>query len=335
MHEEFLEDWFGIHAGREILVLRRGRCRDYMDREFIEKPEQLIKYVLEQRKKRLPAYMSVQPYQARNQIFGIEKLFFEFDCKEDLSRAWKDAKILAETLIQYYNVKPFIKFSGRKGFHVDAYLRNVVQFPTFQLEFVKKVYRNLQQKILAGLKLETLDPEVIGDVKRLERIPFSTHEVTGKICMPVDLEGKPISVKSLDPYREQGLDTKVLEIVCREVKEREREEEAQARIRMRHSIKFDGKRIRPCISEALKKQLEGGGGHLMRLAVAVEFLNKGYSVDQVVSLFRSQRDFSERKTRYYVEDALKKHYKPFRCSTIKKLGYCLGDLCPFHRKRRP
>jgi len=189
---------------------------------------------------------------------------------------------------------------------------------------------------LRGLKFETLDGEVIGDIKRLERVPYSIHQETGAICQPVDLNRNPIPVEkiNLDLYREHGLDTKVLEIVCREVKEKKRWEEARARIRMKRSIKFGEKKIRPCISEALKKQLEGHGGHLMRLAIAVEFLNKGYSVDQVVDLFRSQGDFDEKKTRYFVEDALKKHYKPFRCLKIRNLGFCLGDSCPIYKRRK-
>jgi len=332
MSEEFFRDWFGIHAGREILVYKGN----YEDRELISKPEQLIEYVVNQREKRLPAYVSVQPFSARNIPFGIEKLYFDFDCKKDPYRAWREAAKFAWILKENYDVEPFIKFSGRKGYHVDVFFTNTVTFPTWRLEFVKQVYDTLQGKILKGLKFETLDTQVIGDIKRLERVPYSIHQVTGAPCQPVDLKCNPIAIEDidLDFYRKHGLDTKVLEIVCKEVKLREKWEEAKARIRAKRPIKFDGKKVRPCISEALKQPLEGERGHLIRLAIAVEFLNKGYSVDQIVPLFQGQRDFKTSKTRYYVEDAKRKGYKPFKCSTIRRLGFCLGDSCQIYRKRR-
>jgi len=86
--------------------------------------------------------------------------------------------------------------------------------------------------------------------------------------------------------------------------------------------------------EALKKPLEGPGGHLMRLAIAVEHLARGHSVEEVVALFKSQPDFNEVKSRYYVENALKKGYKPFKCETIQRLGFCLPDCRSRGPKRK-
>jgi len=326
MSEEFFKDWFGRHAGREL------GCPE---RFFTDKPEELKPFVDRCNNQHLPALMSVQPYSARDQVYGLEKLYFDFDCEEDTAKAWRETKIFAEALKRRYNVEPLIKFSGRKGYNVDVFLKNTVIFPTWRIEFVKQVYDTLQRKILKGLKFETLDLQVIGDIKRLERIPYSIHQKTGVPCHPVDLNRNLIAIESVDLnfYREHGLDTEVLKIVCREVKEKERWKEAQARIRAKHPVKLR-KSVRPCIGEALKHSLKEKNGHLMRLAIAVEFLNKGYSADQVVDLFRSQADFDEKKTRYYVEDALKKGYKPFRCSKIRKLGFCLGDSCQIYRKRR-
>ena len=91
----FFEEWFGIHAGREVFYA------DIKTRKFIETPRQLEDYVVSCKDKGLPAFVSVQPYRERDQPFGLEKLFYEFDCEEDLSKAWKDAKTLAETLTKY------------------------------------------------------------------------------------------------------------------------------------------------------------------------------------------------------------------------------------------
>jgi len=74
-------------------------------------------------------------------------------------------------------------------------------------------------------------------------------------------------------------------------------------------------------------------GHKIRLAIAVEYLHKGSSIGQVVDLFRSQVDFNEEKSRYFVEDAKRKKYKPFRCRTIRELGFCLSSSCHYKGRR--
>ena len=329
----FYRDWFGIHGGREVLLSYSEKARD---RLFITSSEELEDYVELCREAGAPAYVSVQPYQSKDQPLGIEKLFFEFDCPEDLRRAWLDAKQLADNIIRYYDAIPLLKFSGRKGYHVDVFLKQVVAFNpnAHPLEFVKAVYERLQEKILLGLSLPTLDRQVIGDVKRLERVPYSTHEATGQLCQPVDLEGKPLSPEecNLEEYRRNGLSPKLLEHVIHELQGEEKWRALYRQRSMAHINLNKDKRIRPCIQAALNMPLHDHGGHMMRLAIAVEHLHAGYSVDQIVSLFQHQTDFKEEKSRYFVEHALKSKYKPFKCSTIRALGFCLGEKCGIRKR---
>ena len=268
----------------------------------------------------------MQPYQERGQILGLEKLFFDFDSK-DLSAAWKDTEILTNALTKYYNLTPFITFSGRKGYHVYVFLRNVVQtWPIHRDQFVKKIYRKLQEKILKGLDLETLDPNIIGDIQRLARVPYSTHEKSGKLCDPIG---------PLDPAycRRHGLDTNMVEPICKEIIAERKWQKSFSR-RKTAVGSYPSSKIRPCTTHALTLPLHTGAGHKMRLAIAAEHLNKGYSVNQTVQLFRSQVDFGDgSKTRYYVQDISKKHYKPLKCKTIQELGYCLDDCPRLHKKR--
>ncbi|MEM2026856.1 MAG: hypothetical protein QXT30_03735 [Candidatus Bathyarchaeia archaeon] len=324
----FYRDWFGIHGGREILLSYSEKAKD---RLFITSSEELEDYVELCREAGAPAYVSVQPYQSKDQPLGIEKLFFEFDCPEDLRRAWLDAKQLADNIIRYYDAIPLLKFSGRKGYHVDVFLKQVVAFNpnAHPLEFVKAVYERLQEKILLGLSLPTLDRQVIGDVKRLERVPYSTHEATGQLCQPVDLEGKPLSPEecNLEEYRRNGLSPKLLENVVHELQGEEKWRALYRERSMAHINLNKDKRIRPCIQAALNQPLHGGAGHLMRLAIVREYQAAGYGVEQIIPLFQNQTDFDERKTRYYVEHAFQKRTPPFKCSTIKSLGFCLSEKC--------
>ncbi|MEM3815909.1 MAG: hypothetical protein QW341_03585, partial [Candidatus Bathyarchaeia archaeon] len=157
---EFYKQWLGSLGGREVLLSYVGG----RDRLFITAAEELEDYVSICRGSNAPAYVSVQPYRARDQPLGLEKLFFEFDSPEDPEKAWLDAKTLATSILKYYDAVPLLKFSGRKGYHVDVWLREVVTLDGL-LDLGKAVYKCLQMKLLMGLKLPTLDPNVIGDLK--------------------------------------------------------------------------------------------------------------------------------------------------------------------------
>ncbi len=323
----FWESWFGIHAGREL------GCPE---RWFTDNSADLERHVDNCRRNRLPCYMSVQPFTSRDQPFGLEKLFWDFDCEQDPSKAWIEAKSFAEALVRFYHVKPLLVFSGRKGYHLYTFLRRTVQFPLHRTEFVKAILEELQKRLLKGLEFETLDPAVIGDLKRLARIPYSIHEKSGLLCQPVGLDGQPLTPEELDleEYRRSGLDTEILEHVIKAVVERQRLKETHTKKLQVNAKKYAARGIRPCIQHVLTVPLEHGEGHQMRLAIAAEYLNHGYTVDQIVPLFSSQADFNEARTRYFVEYMAKRGYKPFKCRTIQELGFCLEDCPRLHLRRK-
>jgi len=325
MNEEFFTEWFGL-PGREGLIGNPEKERAY--RVFLNDPSEFLRYVEKREKLGEPCYLSVQRFNARNQPCTIEKVYFDFDCKEDTSKAWREALDFAEKTIQYYHVLPLICFSGGKGYNSYCFLQKPLEFNPENEEFAKQVYSTLQDMLLKGCRYETCDPQVLGDIKRLSRVPFTKHQITGKTCQPVSLSHQFLEKIDLETYREYGISENLIQRAIRKVQKKARKKE------LKNVFSIRNNKVRPCISEALKQPLEGERGHLIRLAIAVEFLNKGYSVDQIVPLFQGQRDFKTSKTRYYVEDAKRKGYKPFKCSTIRRLGFCLGDSCQIYRKRR-
>lgn len=109
---QFYKDWFGIHGGREVLLTYANEAHD---RVLINSAEELENYVSICRSSCAPAYVSVQPYQSRDQPLGIEKLFFEFDCADDPSRAWEDARLLANSIIRYYDAPRSSSFRAEKA----------------------------------------------------------------------------------------------------------------------------------------------------------------------------------------------------------------------------
>ncbi len=90
--------------------------------------------------------------------------------------------------------------------------------------------------------------------------------------------------------------------------------------------------VRPCLSEAVKVDLTAKNGHSLRIAVALEYFNAGYTPEKTAELFKNQNDYDFKKSLYYVQDLLKRGYKPFKCKTIQDLGFCLPD-CERRQRR--
>ncbi|MGF3573513.1 MAG: DNA primase small subunit domain-containing protein [Candidatus Bathyarchaeia archaeon] len=322
LNQDFWRAWFGFHAGREA-----GNPH----RTFLQNVNSLLPYIQEREAKCEPCFLSVQPYRARDQVYGLDRLFFDFDSKEDLpslDKAWKETRHFVSALKRFYDLTPLIVFSGRRGYHVYVWLWQVVEFKSSQKALAKEIYALLQKKLLKGLKYETLDPEVLGDIKRLARVPYTIHEKSGLLCEPVTQNRQSLLVlpPALDGYRKHGIQEELFRKLVEEVKLTRKIEESRKRRRIIIRLPT-GSHIRPCITEALQTSLDGEYGHLMRLAIAVEYLNNGYTIDKIVPLFQTQEDFDAKKTRAMVEHAKKRGYKPRKRETLQKYGFCHGQRC--------
>ncbi len=86
----------------------------------------------------------------------------------------------------------------------------------------------------------------------------------------------------------------------------------------------------PCIKSIISELLSGVKvSHYPRFVLATFFANIGMSVDKAVEYFRNQPNFSERKTKYYLEHALGKKggtkYSVPSCSKMESYGLCKKD----------
>ena len=103
-----------------------------------------------------------------------------------------------------------------------------------------------------------------------------------------------------------------------------------------HGKKSTLNRPRPCIIEALKLQLTGPNGHLMRLAVAAEYKRLGYTNQEIIDLFRNQADFDFSTCSGQIGSIDAE--KTAKCESIKEYGYCLPtctiDTEPQKKERR-
>jgi len=236
--------------------------------------------------------------------------FIDIDLPNALDRAKKVLHRILHYLRVKYGISPHSQFSGAKGYHVLIPLEPItVNPPSLASGFLKF----LQLKLSLGY----CDPQLLGDIVRLVRLPNTFNSKAIK-------EGRDGLVRIVQEWDDKRLDTSLLweEFRLKKLEEELSRKEKKPRVK---NVDFDRKDPRPCIAEALQHPLKEGNGHLMRLAIAAEYLNMGWAPPEIAQLFQNQSDYSYEKSLYFVEDAQKRGYKPFKCKTIQQLGYCLPD----------
>lgn len=271
-----------------------------------------------------PVFMSTNPYNKRGKIYAIDRLFFDFDKPGKVRLAYDDAVQLNQHLAQYYNVGALTTFSGSKGYHVHVFLEEPAEGSEAEL---KPLYGELQRMITTGTKYPTLDLSVIGDVKRLARVPYSKHQKTGELCVPVTIDYTPKPYKLdqgfSEALRRHGIKQGMVDLAQHNLAK------PNPKIRRRYK---DPNKIRPCIEATLAAKNIHDPKHIMKVAAVAELFANGNTESQIIDWFRKMGGFNERKTTYYVRHSIRRGYRPHNCETIQKNGGCLGPECPIYKE---
>ena len=89
----------------------------------------------------------------------------------------------------------------------------------------------------------------------------------------------------------------------------------------------------PCM-EAIRNRI-ADASHKELFTIAAFLVNRGYTVEQILSMLAERPDFNEKIARYQVEHIAglrgsRTRYKPPSCQTMRSLGLCVeeGRLCP-------
>ncbi|MBS7638798.1 hypothetical protein KEJ49_07990 [Candidatus Bathyarchaeota archaeon] len=332
--EEFWEELWG-GEGREL----GNPARQY----FNGRPADLALWVRDNEENGKPCYMSVNPYSAPDTVSRISRLFFDFDAKGDppnLSQAWEEARAFAQALQEHYGIHVLVNFSGRRGFHVTPFLERPIGWGLSQ-EHLKQLYNELARMILRGLGYDNLDPQPVGDVKRLARIPYTLHEGSGLMCVPVTLDLQPVLLMPgwLNQFRKHGLPMEMVELAVRHIDEgildRALKPKPWPPINRDKSPTYRDKssKLRPCIEAVLSAGDIHEPAHKLKLAAVAEMHAKGYNEEEVIKAFGHMAGFDERKTRYMVRHAFQRGYSSFTCNKIRELGGCLGSSCSRYAKK--
>jgi hypothetical protein len=177
-------------------------------------------------------------------------------------------------------------------------------------------------------KQTEIDSEGFGN---LVKLPLGFHRVEKKWSKLLDLETfEPLPKTALFDARGVSFSEEDLEKI-----EQLAEAPPQIQTKLSKTVYKSSRKIRPCILEALKTDLrKTKEHHLMRLAIATEYLAANFSVEEIRDLFKTQKDYDEKEATRQIRHAKKKGYKPFKCSKIKSLGFCIGEACPIFRRTK-
>jgi hypothetical protein len=275
------------------------------------------------------------------QPLGIEKVFFDFDyCKksEILTEAetQKRKGELREEVKDFLkqlsclNIKPVV-IQTRRGYHVHIFFDSVYEIDQ-DLDFSKKVYKQLQLGILNECNYRFIDFAVVGDINRMCRIAFSIHEKSGVECAVVNNQLNQDKVRSIEYFKLYGLKRKDIESARKKAWEIEITTKQKRTKYVPRNLDFEGSDgIRPCFVKALNS---GEMGHQQRLALLQEAYSLGFhSQESIIDLYRCLNDFDDSITRYqmnwfFTNKVEKNDITPYSCRTIQRYGWCLGDECP-------
>ncbi|MEM2679529.1 MAG: hypothetical protein QXU01_03840 [Candidatus Hadarchaeales archaeon] len=257
----------------------------------------------------------------------IDRVFFDFDCKEAPREAMKETKKLVRTL----SAKPIVVFSGAKGFHVHILFRRT-----------KAGFENVKEfgkKIIEKLKLRTCDPQVF-DVARLCRVPLSHHSSTGNRCVVInaekflkmDFDDVLNFAKNSCDVPDYDLDDEVrdtierLEMLRRVDREMEFEipdilgvrgnriigNETVRRKRIEMYVetlrKYGCLSANPRIREIhlgskwiAQNTTAGAIEHIARVYLVLLMIEEGFSDEEIHAVMRFAKDYNEKRTQYYID----------------------------------
>ena len=278
----------------------------------------------------------------------IDKIFFDID-SPNIERAFTIAKKLYSWLLDNgYTAIPVA--SGKKGFHIYVLLEGSVYNGKAESEkkelLLNALYYILDKSglFVNGRVVPEIDERVLGDLKRLTRVPNTKRPDNGAytVFLPANFDELDIidviaftrrapkhdfdyeirELPSLYDFPKQ----KYVPLFLTETKTALTKEIIT---RTPESVREYLKRLlRPCIYNTI---IDIEPRHHIRVAATIDLQQLGFSAEEVVSVYSKLgwRDFDIEKTTTYVNHIFSKNYKPYSCSKLRSIvgtKYCANCM---------
>lgn len=294
-----------------------SKCDEYIKKDDLVKDKK-------QRGTFCPKCMMVCEEKPRLEVVGEEvKVFL------------KKSIAICKSQRHQFSPEPLV-VKTRKGYHVYFFLVDVLVFSKDQFKFAKALYKDMQNTLIGGIPYEFLDERVKGDLNRFARVPLTPHEKTGKVCEILNIRLEQTKVRNIEVFRTYGIPESFVKNTIEKLKERQHKEQKQREKELEHFERKVTPRngtykvgIRPCFKVRMNK---GYMNHGQRLAWLAELFYNGYNTPtkMLEMCRRTFSDFDETLSMQQINDYFDKnryYYRPYRCVTIMKKGWCLYEKC--------
>lgn len=297
-------------------------------------------------------------------------IMFDFDDSK-LSKCHSDVKKLAAYL-KKQGVPTVVLFTGAKGFHVHALLKPSnfrFNYRDGSAESLKTIVRQVQRFLKEKCDLSTMDEQVVGEPKKLARLPYSWHvNRTGfnskRICVPLPEEiYDKWSIDEIIAYAENPMlyipkpmaaQETLLELASR-LKLKERIANEQLVWQETKDTVIDTKGELAGVLALFKNKCPGWYADLLhesknpmhptRVGFCLFLKQLGYSAHDVDAFWGQLADemmyIDRHNSEYRMEQLLSlfqpRYRKPASCGAIKKQrrgdkSLCIGPACPKYKE---
>ena len=239
------------------------------------------------------------------------------DIDGDVNGSYEDMRAVYD-ILRREGLEGRVYYTGR-GYHI------YVDFAPMKIDRYSDRVRKWAKDI--GI-WDYVDKKVLGDIRRMARVPLTKNTKTGRWMIEIDPE---MDESEIIEKSEAGVEVVRCEVRPTDLGERLLflDINGGRRITPRALMKVKDGRYPPCIESLLMKlKVSGELDHAERLHLA-NYLLRIMTVDEVVDVFRYAKDFSERYTRYQLEWFLRNRYKPYSCVRAIQMGIC-PVMCEYY-----
>jgi len=282
----------------------------------------------------------------------VDKIFLDLDNEKKPENAQFDAQSLSSYTFEQFEIPSYVNFSGSKGYH--AYTPFGAEWYT--IEEAARLIRAVQTEFVNAARLRTADPKIIGDSRRITRIPYTKHcsrlgIVSGRYCCPLshemlynwnhaDIQQYSYAPQKVGWYYVEGLPTidQFIEMFDVPMKQELIETYAGKEVQYRN---FDNRFVVELFPDmCIHNDLLSRNPRTITRFYAVVYCKRvlGWSIGSIINFFSQLNmiDYDAYKTTYHVDYIYRrKAYNNLpNCHSRRREGICVGASCPKYQQLR-
>jgi len=293
--------------------------RDLLEfRTVVSSMEEYIK-IIRAANGRMNVFTSLYSYpQVENKI--IDVIFLDLDA-EDFADAEAKRNIL-EKILKHHDIKYRLFWSGQKGYHF------YIPFPPVKLSNPKLAIRRLVEKIISYHDL--VDYHVVGDLRRLVRVPYTIHPKTCfysfecRGVMKFEYMINPPPTMNRWTEDNEHISLALLYADLKRISYSDLPDISVIRKKLSEIY------LPECIAriiEDLRSGYEVPHRHRLHLAAFLRII--GVPLRDAVNLFRTADDFDEKVTLYHLKKIYESNFLCHSCVKAAAFGIC---PYPYHHQ---